>query len=517
MITALAAAKTFIPDPLPRELAARSTAGFGWNVAGGILRAAAGLAINTVLARLLGPEPFGKLALAMVVVSLGNLVAEAGMGTGLIQKLALDELDVRHAFTVQIAAGTGLGLLTFVLAPAIAAMLAQPAVAPLLRVMSFVVPLQAFGQTGAALLRRSLNFRRLQKLNIASYLVGYLALGIPLALGGYGVWSLIFAQLAQVCVQSAGAWMLSGHSLRLHWARSHGPSAGAGLSIGAGNVAAWAVSSLPALLIGRLQGVATLGLYSRAFFVVSTPASVLASGLQSATLTLHSRLRKYPRVSNHACLGMMALCQLVTVPAFFGVAAMPHTVIETLFGRSWAAAAPLLTPLAIAMPLECLAALSGPLLIARGRPGLEFWVQAATAISTLLAVGLLAARWPMPAAAWGVLFGVYLVRAIAATAATLRITGISWLKWASNLAPGALLGMLVFLLVSAMEGWLVAAGMPAWSRLLLLCSLAAAVTTGVALAAPERVLGREALRIVTSHISPRAARFLKRGEALAWN
>jgi O-antigen/teichoic acid export membrane protein len=495
-----------IPDPPAQSLAARSAAGLGWNITGGVVRAAAGLAVNTVLARLLGPEPFGQLALVMVVVGLGNLVVESGMGAGLIQKPVVDELDIRYAFTVQVTAGIGLGLLTAVLAPVIAAVFGQPQVVPLLRMMSFMLPLQAFGQTGAALLRRNLDFQRLQKLHIASYLVSYLALGIPLALYGYGVWSLVFAQLAQVCIHSAGAWLLSGHSVRPRWARSHQAMARFGFSITAGNVAAWAVSTLPVLLIGSFQGITALGLYSRAFFVVGTPASVLAAGLQSATLTLHSRLRRYARVSNRTCLGIMALSQFVIVPAFCAVAAMPHTVIEAFFGRGWVAATALLTPLAIAMPLECLAALSGPLLIAKGRPGLEFVVQAITAASTVLTVGILAACFTMPATAWGVLLGVYLVRAIAASVATIRITGISWLAWVSNLAPGALLGALVFMLVSAMEGWLVAISVPAWSRLLLLSLLAAAAAAGVALVAPQRVLGREALQILTNHILPLSAK-----------
>jgi hypothetical protein len=96
------------------------------------------------------------------------------------------------------------------------------------------------------------------------------------------------------------------------------------------------------------------------------PASVLAASLQSATLTLHSRLRKYPRVFKPRVFGdhgALPVCHCSDVLRCGRP--MPHTVIEALFGRRWAAASALLTPLAMAMPLECLAALSGPLLIAK--------------------------------------------------------------------------------------------------------------------------------------------------------
>ncbi len=61
-------------------LAADAGAGFGWNMAGGVTRAMAGLVINTMLARMLGPEPFGQLAMAAVVVGLGGLVGGGGGG-----------------------------------------------------------------------------------------------------------------------------------------------------------------------------------------------------------------------------------------------------------------------------------------------------------------------------------------------------------------------------------------------------------------------------------------------------
>lgn len=482
MTTALAGLK-----PVP-TLATRSRAGFGWNIAGGTVRAVAGFAVNSVLARLLGPEPFGQVALVLAVVGLGHLLVEAGLGVALVQKPVIGDLDIRYAFTMQLAAGVGLGLLIALFAPAIAVAFSQPEVGPLLGVMACILPIQAYGQTGSALLRRGLEFQRLQTLQVGSYLAGYLTVGIPLAISGYGVWSLVLAQLTQACVLSAGAWLISGHSIRPYWGGGNQASSKFLISITTGNVAAWAVSALPALLLGKFQGVAALGLYSRAFFVVSSPATVIAASLQSMTLALHSRLAKHRRVSNRACLRIMASCLFVTAPAFLAVAAMSSTVIEALFGGAWAAAAALLTPLAIAMPLECLAALSGPLLIARGRPALEFWVQAATAISTLLIVGLVASQQSMAATAWAVLFGVYLVRAIAASAGTLRSTGISAFQWAAALAPGAFLGAFVFLLVLFMEGWLVDAGVGAWPRLLTLASLAGAVSGTAAFAAPKSIL-----------------------------
>ncbi len=370
--------------------------------------------------------------------------------------------------------GLALAGLLAVGAPWGAALMGQASVAPVLRVLAGVLAIQAFGQTGTALLRRAGNFRRLQQLQIGSYLAGYLGLGIPLALWGGGVWSLVGAQMGQAAVYAAGVWLATRHSVRLSFGPRRRGVTRFGMTIAASNVVGWAVTALPALLIGRFQGVVMLGYYSRAFFLVNMPASVLAVSLQTTALTVYSRAQRHARLTARLCVGMTAFCLLATLPPYLTVAAMPRTIVEVLFGERWAAMAGLLTPLALAMPLECAAALSGPLLIARGRPGLEFRVQAATAMSTLVVVGGCAIWATTEAAAWGVFGAVYLLRAVLAVGAMLRETGIPFPRWARAAVAPLVLGGACYGAVRVLEPYLVDAGAGAWLRLLALGGVACA-------------------------------------------
>lgn len=434
------------------------------------MRALLGLVINAVLARMLGPEPFGQIALATVVLGLGSLLVDAGLSVSLIQKADLDELDIRSAFTTQVAIGLGLAIGLALLAPWGAAILAQEGLTPVLRVLSGLLAIQAFGQTGTALLRKAGDFHRVQQLQIGSYLAAYLGVGIPLALQGGGVWALVTAQLAQAAVYSAGAWLATRHSLRPFTGR-RGLTA-FGLTIVSSNIFAWAVGALPALLIGRFQGVVMLGYFSRAFFLVSMPASVLAVSLQTTSLTVYSRLQRHTRLTARTCLGMTSFCLLATVPPFVAVAAMPRTIVEALFGEKWLPMANLLTPLALAMPLECVAALSGPLLIARGKAGLELRLQAVTAVSTCLVVGGFSMWATTTAVAWAVFAAVYLVRSSLSVAAMLQETEIPISRWVRAAGMPLVLGAGCYAAVNIIEPYLTAQGMAPWWRLVLLGSLA---------------------------------------------
>ena len=56
------------------------------------------LPIGIILARLLDPEPFGLVAIALFVQDLGNLFAEGGLGSVLIQSQDINKCNNRSVF-----------------------------------------------------------------------------------------------------------------------------------------------------------------------------------------------------------------------------------------------------------------------------------------------------------------------------------------------------------------------------------------------------------------------------------
>ena len=130
--------------------------------------------IGIILARLLGPEAFGIVAVGWLMVGIGNLVADFGLSAAVIQSKTLVEKDIRFAFTTQVIFGATLTLIGYLSAKPVAVFLHHADAVPIIQAMAFLFLLQSFGQTAGALLRRSLNFKAYQAINIASYLTGYL-------------------------------------------------------------------------------------------------------------------------------------------------------------------------------------------------------------------------------------------------------------------------------------------------------------------------------------------------------
>jgi PST family polysaccharide transporter len=150
----------------------------------------------------------------MLVFGLANLIADGGFSSALVQAPELDEVDVRFAFTCQLALGALLTLVCALLAEPVSVFLHDPGIEGVVRATSFVFLIQALGQSSAALLKRRLAFRALQTAQVASSIVGYALIGIVAAWLGAGVWSLVAAQVGSSLLFTVLILFQAPHSMK---------------------------------------------------------------------------------------------------------------------------------------------------------------------------------------------------------------------------------------------------------------------------------------------------------------
>ena len=323
-----------------------------WIYTGTVLRMGANFAVGMILARLLGPKPYGQVAVAVLVISLGNLVADVGLGSALVQKEEILTEDIRFAFTVQVGFAVLIVCTMWALTPWLAAFFHQPETVLVMRALLPMFILQALGQTATSLLKRDLQQRKIQTAQLVSYLVGYVGVGIPLAILGRGVWSLVAAQLIQCLVNSVLVYVSARHAFMpvlrtrsAHMLRYGGKAVSS-------NVACWSIGNLDNVFVGRSCGATELGLYSRSYMLVSLPAVSIISTLQAVLFPAYSRTQSRPQLMRQTYLASVAVVAMIMLPMFAVVAAIPHTVICGVYGPRWVAAVPVVIPLALAMPLD---------------------------------------------------------------------------------------------------------------------------------------------------------------------
>jgi O-antigen/teichoic acid export membrane protein len=443
-----------------------------WNYLGNLARGCSQFLIGVVLARLLGPEPFGILALAWMIVGLGRLVADLGFGAALVQRATLSETDLRYVFTVQMGFALLLTTAGWLSAETIANYFHKPEATPVLRALFFLFIIDCPGQTAASLLRRGLDFKRVQQVAIASYLIGYVLVGLPCAWLGYGVWSLVAAQLTQSLLSTG--LLLHGTPLPMKpcWRADTPGITGFGAKVTAANLSSWAISNLDTAFVGRAFGAAELGLYSRALSLLNMPMSLIATGFQGVLFAACSRHQHDTGKLRSIYLESSTAVAMISVPLFITAAAVPATLVLGVYGSKWQASIALVPPLALAILINVLLAIQGPILMAGNRVGAELRSQAYTVL-IFLPLLWIASMHVLVWTAWAV-FATYVLRWVLLTAAALRLTGTRVQDYARCLCFPVLFGTAVAAAAFAVDFCL--DSVPALPRLLAVAAAAASLS-----------------------------------------
>jgi O-antigen/teichoic acid export membrane protein len=361
-----------------QSLASKSITALKWNYLGRLMSLSLQFTIGIVLARMLGPEPFGLVAIALFVQGLGGLFAEGGLGSALIQSQNISEHDIRSVFSTQLLIGVIITSAVAGSAPLLAAFFNEPNATPVIMMMALSFTIQAIGQTASALIRRNFEFKKIQIISLISYCVGYLGIGLPLAYLNYGVWSLVGAQLTQVSINAFATYFSHRHQIFPLVSPKNCRFLRFGVAITFNNITSWGIGCIDTAVIGHFFDTATLGIYNRTFNLVNMPMHAIVSSVQSVLLSGYSKTQDNKASVKNTYIVSVGLMALFFLPLFAAVAAIGDSVILGIYGGKWEAAIPLIKPLAFAIAIHAMLAMTGPMLTGIGMPRYELVAQLIT-------------------------------------------------------------------------------------------------------------------------------------------
>jgi O-antigen/teichoic acid export membrane protein len=134
--------------------------GAAWMVLMRLVIRAAGLVNMVILARLLVPEDFGLIAMAMLVVGAIDIVSEFNFDVVLIKKQAASRADYDTAWTLSIIRGAVVCLLLIAVADPAAELFDEPRLAAVAAVLALSPLLLGLQNIGVVDFRKRLDFRR---------------------------------------------------------------------------------------------------------------------------------------------------------------------------------------------------------------------------------------------------------------------------------------------------------------------------------------------------------------------
>ena len=190
------------------SIAAQAVEGSFLSVGSAAITVVSGFVRSILLARLLLPEDFGTVALAVFFLSIINQVTSFGFKKALIhrstgvQEAASTQFLLRVSLTILVVS------LTFLAKPVLSRVYpSQPHMISALVALCFVEIVGAVNSTPDILLHKELDFKYLAVLDVSSSLA-MTVVAPAMAFAGLGFWSLVGERAVPVLVRTIGLWVV---------------------------------------------------------------------------------------------------------------------------------------------------------------------------------------------------------------------------------------------------------------------------------------------------------------------
>src|SRR6266851_1313192 len=322
-----------------------------------------------VLARLLDPKEFGLVGMVTAFTGVLNLFRDFGLSTATVQRATVTDEQISTLFWINILAGILLTALLSAFAPIITSFYHETRLFWVTIVLSTGFLFNAAGVQHSALLQREMRFTALAVIQIVALVVST-ALGIGLAVAGYGYWALVVMSVvlplvSTVCFWLATAWIPGPP-------RNHvgvRPLMRFGGTVTLNSLIIYFAYNVDKALLGRYWGSEVLGLYGRSFQIISIPTDNLNSAVGEVAFAALSRVQDDPpRLKNYFLKGY-SLVVALTVPITIIIALFSHDLTLVILGAKWNEAAAILRLLAPTVLMFALMHPIGWLLASTGEVG----------------------------------------------------------------------------------------------------------------------------------------------------
>jgi O-antigen/teichoic acid export membrane protein len=449
------------------------------------------LVAAATVARFVAPSAFGLIALASIAIVALTTLQESGLGLAVIHRRTDVERAAGTAFVFTAAAAVVLYAAAFALAPWLAHVFSQSGLTEVVRVLALVLIVRGLGLVPGAMIERELVFARRAKGELGGSIVQG-AVAIPLAVMGFGVWSLVAGQLAGQTVQTVTFWAVttlrpSPRLFSLSILRELGRY---GRHVTAANVVAFVDANIDTATVGWLLDATKVGYYNVAWRLANLPATGIGYIIGRVMFPVYATLQSDVPAFREAFLSNVRRVALVSLPVGVGILLAAEPIVVGLFGQRWEPAVAPLRVLAVYGLLRAFSGTTVPVLQAAGRPQLVFNLSVLHLTALCAALVALAPQFGLVGTASAV------VLAAAATIVpaywlALRVLDLPLRELVANVERPAVCSVplaLCLLLVLASTG-----GLAAGLQLALLVICGAAVYVGSTF-----VLARGELRAITA-------------------
>jgi len=330
----------------------KSGTGVKWMLGASVFSQVVRFSFSIFLARLLSPEDFGLMAMAILLTEFMARFNNFGLSAALIQKTEVEQEDLSTTFWFLAAVGLLLCTVAILVSPLVEMFFRQKGLALLISINAAGLLIMPVGSLFTAILMRDLNFRAVGISTVVASIVPGIV-SVVLAYRGFGVLSLAIGGICHVFIFTFVKYAFCGwspsfsfqyHRLRKYW--------NYGTRFFGTMVLDFIRENIDNLTVGKFLGEHSLGIYGMSYNISSVPSTRFLPNIQNVAFPALSKLQGNDESFIAYYLSFSKYLSTCVFPFLIGLYLVSEDLIPVLLGNRWSEVIIPLRILSLAMILE---------------------------------------------------------------------------------------------------------------------------------------------------------------------
>jgi lipopolysaccharide exporter len=387
-----------------------------------------GLIRTIILARVLLPQDFGLLGIAMLAASTLDALSQTGFQSALIQKKDDVKAYLDVAWTILAIRGLILFVILFATAPLIAQFFNSPQATLVIMVIAVNMLLTGCGNIGIVFFQKELEFNKQFVYELSATVVD-LVVSISLAFTLRNVWALVWGGIAKNLTRFFLSYVLHPYRPRIKLEKDRFRDLfGFGIWIFGSTILIFLITQGDDIFVGKMLGVAALGFYQMAYLFSNLPVTEITDVISRVTFPAYSKLQDDLAKLSEGYLKVLQLTAYISIPLAAGIFVLAGEFTGIFLGQKWMPMVPAVQVLALAGLVGSVTATTRPIFQGVGKPKLDTIWQIVRLLVLVVVIYPLTERWGISGAAGAVLIST-LLSAIGFNFMAIRTTGCGFLSF----------------------------------------------------------------------------------------
>ncbi len=314
-----------------------------------------------ILARILSPNDFGLMGIALLTMSALETFSQTGFQAALIQKKEDIKSYLNSAWTVLILRGFILFIILYFIAPYAAIFFKAPEAKPIIRVIGFAILFQAFTNIGVIYFQKELEFNKQFIYQFSGTLADFIV-AVTAILILKNVWALVLGSLAGNIVRCFVSYFIHPYKPHLSFdLKKIKELFGFGKYIFIQKIFHFLINQGDDIFVGKVLGVTLLGFYQLAYRISNMPATEITHVVSQVTFPAYSKLQDHEGKIKRALTKTLKLTSLITIPLASGICILAPEFTKVFLGEKWMPMVPAMQVMCFFGALRSIGAAFGPI------------------------------------------------------------------------------------------------------------------------------------------------------------